>query len=138
MSRHRSVVLVAATLGVVALLAAVSVGMGGCRSTPAPAAPEPYADLPVGAPLADAARLAGRDGEAADHDQLPVRPLPRALSPRLPEAARWYVWWREKGGVKLYPELVVGVADDRVVYKQVTYEQDGALRSAIRTLPEYQ
>ena len=137
MSRHRTGVLLAAVAAVVVLVAAVAVGGGGCRGTPAPA-PEPYADLPLGAPLADAARLAGRDGEAADHDQLPVRPLPRALAPRLPADVRWYVWWRERDGVKLYPELMVGVADGRVVYKQVSYEQDGAMRSAIRVLPEYQ
>ena len=137
MSRQRTGVLVAAIVGVVVLLVLVAVGVGGCRGTSA-TAPEPYTDLPLGAPIADATRLAGQEGEAADHDGLPVRPLPRVLSPRLPSDARWYVWWRERGGARLYPELVIGVADGRVVYKQVTYEQDGTTRSAIRVSPEYQ
>jgi hypothetical protein len=137
MTRRRIGVLVAATVGVVVLLVAVAVGVGGCRGT-SPTAAEPYIDLTLGAPIADATRLAGRDGEAVDHDVLPVRPLPRVLSPRLPADARWYVWWRERGGVRLYPELVIGVADGRVVYKQVSYEQDGTTRSAIRVSPEYQ
>ena len=106
----------------------------GCQRTP-PLKKLFFDDLRLGMPSADATKVIGREGKACDYDKLPIPP---ELYKGIPESTTWLVWWQEKDGVPLRAELILGVLDGRVIYKEVQYEEDGQMKVERRVLPEFQ
>ena len=110
----------------------------GCQKREKTEADYPFPKVTVGMNVGDAERAIGKPGVAVAEDKLPVAPGPRGLYPKIPEATTWQVWWQEENGTPIRPSLILGVYEERIVFKQVWYKDGDQWPSASWTLPAFQ
>jgi hypothetical protein len=122
------------TFRVCAIHVCLMLCLPGCKRTdPSPA--RPFENLQLGVSLQEATKLIGIAGTPYEHDKLPVSLLPRQCYKGIPEATTYFVWWNPKTGI---PQATLGVLRERVVYKEVQWDENNKRKVARWTLPEYQ
>jgi hypothetical protein len=118
------------------MLVVAGVVMGCSSSAPPPAkAPVvlPVEKVELGMSLDDVAKQLGTSGEERSYEMLPTNPRPRDAYAKLPGLTKWLVWSGDGS-----PILILGVVEDKIVYKQVARQDGGQMVVEAEALPEYQ
>ena len=115
----------------VLLLAIVALAMTGCTRKPNPNAP--FAKIQPGMTLEAAKPLVDGEAEEVSDSNLPASPKPREIYSKLPTSVVWHVW-----SAPGKPMLILGTIENKIVFKQVFWTQDGERKGDATALPEYQ
>ncbi len=109
--------------------------IAGCKPSPhlPKAIDATYGKIELGMPFNEAKTLFEGPGEPVSYDNLPAAPKPREIYSKLPQSIEWQVW-----AAPGKPTWILGVLDEKIVFKQVFWTQDGERKGNASALPAYQ
>ncbi len=93
----------------------------------------PFGKVKLGMSQGEAMEAAPGRGFGRGYDQLGVNPAPRARFPKLPKDTEWFLW----KGTETDPMMVLGIAEGKVVFKEVITRIGNSGTSESAALPQY-